>query len=176
MEIIFREKYVNYNQISDVQLMDINDMLIANNMYLELGDKFTNDWAGYCYYYCKSLDEMDRLTISSFAYIITWFMTGNPINVPIYLKSDKYYKNDKIISECLKIYNNLYEKYESEVELCKELFKQIYDFYLTDSKNYLKRTERINILLTYKDLKLFDNISKDSRSDNMKILLDYYYK
>lgn len=177
MDIIFKEKYVNYTQISTVSLMDINDMLINNNIYLELGDNSTNDWAGYSYYYCKELNELDNLAISSFTYIITWFMTGNPINVPIYIKSDKYYKNDKIINECLKIYNDLYEKYEdSEVKLCKKLFKKIYKFYLNNSADFLKRTERMNILLTYKDLELFEKLPSNSNSDKIKYLIDYYYK
>lgn len=172
-DIIFRKKYVNYNQISNVTLMEINDFLISHEVYVALGDDFSNDWAGYCYYFCKSLDKLDDYAISSFTYIITWFMTSNPISFPF--KNNNYYKNEKIMSECLKIYENLISDYDSEVDLCKKLFKEIYGFYLNDVDKYLKKTERMNCILTYKDMLLFEKIPCDSRSDKMKILIDYYY-
>ena len=53
MDIIFKDKYVKYSQISSVTLLEINDFLIENDISLELGDNFCNDWAGYSYFYCK---------------------------------------------------------------------------------------------------------------------------
>ena len=50
MDIIFKEKYVNYNQISDVDLMKIYDVLIENDISLELGDEF-------CLYYYMVYDK-----------------------------------------------------------------------------------------------------------------------
>lgn len=175
MEIIFKDKYVNYNQISDIPLLQINNILIKNDIFLELGDDFTNDWAGYSYYYCKISNNLDEQTISSFVYIITYFMTGNALNINPHFECDKYYKNDAILTECLDIYNNLFNKYSDEVQLCKNLFIQIYEFYVNNCGKYVKRSERMNCLLSYKDMRLFDKIQGESRSDKLKYLLDYYY-
>ena len=168
---------MNYNQIFDVSLMDINDVLIENDTYilLELGDNFNNDWAGFSYWACKQKNELDEEAISSFVYIITWFMTGNPIEINPHFRSDKYYKNDRILNECLKIYNSLLDKCDSEVELCKDLFAGIYQFYVLHHEEYIKSDIRVNCLLTYKEMELFDAIEGDSRSHKLKILLDNYY-
>lgn len=175
MKILFRDNYVNYNQISDISLMEINDVLIEDNIFLELGDGFNNDWAGYSYYYCKSLGELDDKAISSFVYIINWFMTGNPIEVNPHFKSNVFYKNNLIINECLEIYNNILDDYDSEIELCSVLFKEIYKFYLGNYMKYAKKTERINCVLTYHEFELFDKIPSNNRSDKMRILLNSYY-
>ena len=174
--IFFRDNYIEYNQISNVDLMDIYNLLMDNDdVSIELGDKFANDWAGYSYFYCKSLNELDEITITSFAYIISWFMTGNGIDIHTDFKSDYYYKNDKIILECLKIHDNLLDKFDSKIEFCKEFFNRIYTFYLTDSKKYMKLTERINCLVSYKELELLDDIDGDNRSEKIRVLLDNYY-
>lgn len=176
MEIIFREKYVNYNQISNVSLVEINNVLMENDIFLELGDECSNDWAGYSYYYCKSLDELDDKAISSFVYIITWFMTGNPIEINPYVKSNVFYKNNLLINECLDIYNNILNNYDSEIELCKVLFKKIYEFYLNNHKRYVKKTERISCVLTYHEFELFNKVPSHNRSDKMRILLNSYFE
>lgn len=175
MYLIFRDKFVKYNQIDDVELMDINDLLIENNIYLPLGDESSYDWAGYAYYYCKSLNELDNRTISSFVYIITWIMAGEAINVPPYFNSRMYYKNDLILEDCMKLYDSLDELYDSEIELCKYLFKTIYSYYIEHHEKYLKKTERVNGILTYKDMILFEKLPVESRSDKIKLLLDNYY-
>ena len=175
MEIIFREKYVEYNEISDVQLENIEKVLIANNIDIEL-DNSINDWVGFSYYYCKSLDELDEETICSFIYIITWFMTGDAIDINSDFKSEKYYKNDKIINDCLNIYNNFINKYDSEIDLCKNLFEEIYNLYKIHHRRYVKKTERINFVLTYYELKLFESVEGKNRTEKLKNLLDFYNK
>ena len=176
MDIIFRDKYVKYNQISDVSLLEINDFLIKNdNISLELGDNFSNDWAGYSYYYCKNTYGFDDITASAFVYIITWFMTGNAVDIDSTIKCEQYYKLNKIIEYCLNVYNQLYVQYESEIELCKILFERISLLFLKNNDLYLKKTERLNCLLTYKDMELFDKLEGKSRSDKLKYLLNEYY-
>ena len=155
MEIIFRDKYVNYNQIFNISLMEIHDMLIENDISIELGDGFCND--------------------CSFVYIITWFMTSNPIEINPNAKSSRYYKNDKILMECLKIYDDLINKYDSEVDICDKLLKSICHFYVDNHRDYLKKSERMNCLLTFEEMKLFDNIDGNSRSDKLTVLLNNYY-
>ena len=175
MEIVFREKYVDYSKISDVNLMDIHNLLLDDNISIELGDKFANDWAGYSYFYCKSLGKLDKIKIASFVYVISWFMTGDGIDIYSDFKSDYYYKNDKIIIECLKIHDELLDIYDSEVELCRRLFNRIYSFYSKNVEEYVKLTERINCLVSYKELELLDGISGDNRSEKIRILLENYY-
>lgn len=175
MDIVFREEYVNYDEIDDVDLNDIESVLIKNKIPIELGDSSSNDWAGYSYYYCKEKNELDEETISSFVYIITWFMTGNPIEIFPNLTSSIYYKNTDIISHCLKIYNDIVKKYESNISLCEQLFIGIYDFYVQFHDLFKKKSERMNCVLTYSDMKLFNNVEGKSRSDKIKTLLDYYY-
>ena len=176
MEIIFRKKFVKYNQISDVNIVDIHNLLIENGITLELNDEFSNDWAGFSYYYCKSLNELDEKTISSFVYIITWMMTSNAIDIYPNSKSNTFFKNSKIIDECLGIYNELYDKYDSEIDLCKELFDKIYDFYLNNYKKFIKKSERINCVITYQELELLDKVDGNSRNEKLENLLKYYYQ
>lgn len=180
MEIIFRDKYVSYNQIFNISLMEIHDMLIENDISIELGDGFCNDWGGFAYWYissyCKSIGKtIDKETISSFVYIITWFMTSIPIEINPNAKSSRYYKNDKILMECLKIYDDLINKYDSEVDICDKLLKSICHFYIDNHRDYLKKSERMNCLLTFEEMKLFDNIDGNSRSDKLTVLLNNYY-
>ena len=70
-DIVFRDKYVGYNEISDVELKDINNVLLDNNILIDIGDGFICDWAAYSYYYCKLSNVLDEETISSFVYVIT---------------------------------------------------------------------------------------------------------
>lgn len=176
MNLIFEKEYVNYNQITNVDLLDINEILIENDLFLDIGDDFCNDWAGYCFYYCKKQNELDDKTIASFIYIITGIMTGVPIEFYPNFKSETYYKNEKILSYCLELYNNVIKYYNNTIDICKELFERIYLFYVSNHKDYMKRSERINCLLTYNDMKLFDNVEGKSRSDKIKTLLNNYYK
>lgn len=180
MDIIFKNNYVNYNQIFNITLMEIHDLLIENGISLELGDGFCNDWGGFAYWYilkyCDANDkDIDKETISSFVYIITWFMTSNPIEIDPNIKSSRYYKNDKILVECLKIYDALTRKFDSEIDICSKLLKSICDFYINRHEEYLKKSERMNCLLTYKELELFDKIDGKSRSDKLTVLLNNYY-
>ena len=175
MEIIFRDKYVNYNQISDVSLMTIHDILMDNDIDIGIGDNFANDWAGYSYCYCKSLNELDDITIASFVYVISWFMTGDAIDINDSFKSDYYYKNNMIVIACLDILDDVISEFDSEIDICKEFFKRVYSFYLSNHRNYIKLTERVNCLISYKELELLDNIDGDNRSEKIRILLDNYY-
>lgn len=174
--IIFRDSYVNYNQISNVSLMQIHDVLLDNNIMIELGDDFYNDWAGYSYYYCKNLNKLDEKAISSFVYIITWFMTGNPIEINPNFKSSKYFKNDKIISKCLELYDKLCILTTDEVNIASQLVILIHEFYVTNYEKFLKRSERISTILTYKEKELLNMINGESYGDKINNLLIYYYK
>ena len=173
MEIIFREHYVEYNEISEVSINDIKEVLNDNSVSITLGDGFNNDWCAYAYYYCKSLNQFDEETINSFVYIITWFMTGNPIDIT--LKSSEYFKNDLIFNDCLTLYEQILEKSDSPKLICKELFKKIYDFYLNNSEKYIKKSERINCVLTYKELRMLNNIPCKNKTDKIRFLLRNYY-
>lgn len=175
MDIVFRDKYVTYDQISDVSLMEINDVLVENDIYIELDDKSINDWGGYAYYYCKSLHQLDEQTTCSFVYIITWFMTGDAIDINPKIKSNKYYKNSMIMTKCLGIYSFLSKGNYSEIELCKHLFEDIYDFYVYNHEDYIKKSEKINCVLTYKDLELFNKVNGNTYGEIISILLDNYY-
>lgn len=175
MEIIFRDNYVNYDQISNVSLMAINDILTENDIYMELGDNFTNDWGGYAYYYCKSLNQLDEQTICSFVYLITWFMTGDAIDINPKIKSNKYYKNSMIMTKCLGLYSFLSKENYSEIELCKHLFEDIYEFYVYNHEEYIKKSEHMNTVLTYKDMKMFKKINGKTNAEIIHILLENYY-
>lgn len=175
MDIIFREKYVKYNQMYNVTLLEINDYLIKNDISIELGDDFCNDWAGYSYYYGKKISEFDEITTNAFVYVITWFMTGNAIEINQNIKCSQYYKIDKIIKDCLDRYNQYSLDYDSEIDLCKLMFVDINLLFSQNSELYLKRTERLNCVLNYKDMELFNNIKGESISDKLKVLLDNYY-
>lgn len=173
MDIIFKDKYVKYSQISSVTLLEINDFLIENDISLELGDNFCNDWAGYSYFCCKK-NDFDDISASAFVYIITWFMTANAIEILSDIKCEQYYKINKIIEDCLEIYNVLVLDYNDEESLCESLFIKIYLLFLNDYERYIKRTERMNCLLSYKDKEKFDKVNGKSRSDKLKYLLDNY--
>ena len=172
---IFQNEYINFNQISDVSLLDINSILLENGIELDLNDKFCNDWAGYSYYYCKTLNELDAKQISSFIYIITWFMTNNPIEINPNFKSEDYYKNDRIIVKCLNIYNHLIEEDISDIDLCKKLFNKIYAFYLNIPEEFVKKSERINFVLSYHEMELFERVEGKNRSDKLRNLLNNYF-
>ena len=176
MENIFRENYVNYDEISNVDLMDIHNILLDNDIVsIKLGDKFANDWAGYSYYYCKTKGELDDKCIASFVYVMSWIMTGDAIDIYSDFKSDYYYKNDKILIECMKILDSIFEDYDSIIHLCEKFFERVYSFYLDNVDDFIKLTEQINCLVSYRELELLDNIKGKSRSEKIRILLDNYY-
>ena len=177
MGIVFRENYVNFNQISDVTLLDINDVLVKNDIFIDLGDDSSNDWAGYSYWLCKYYNNSDEKLISSFVYVVTWFMTGNPIDINPNFKSNDYYKNDRIIDECLIIYNKLVDSYDDlKVEdLCESLIERIYNFYVNNYMKFIRKTERFNCVITYKDMELLDNVKGNNRTEKLLNLLHNNY-
>ena len=102
-------------------------------------------------------------------------MCGDGFNINPNIKSDKYYINDRIIDECLKIYNHSISLFASEVSFCHELFLSIYNFYVEHHEEYIRKSERISCLLTYKDMKLLDMVGGENRSEKIRNLLHYYY-
>lgn len=173
MNIDFRDKYVDYNEICDVTLLQIHDVLLKDdNISLELGDDASN-WAGYLYYLCKQHNKLDDKAIASFVNVITWIMTG--VNVDIFdnFESDKYYKNDKILVECSKIYYKLVNENESVIDLCKKLVNETYNWYEKNHEDFIRKTERISCILSYKEMELFNKIEGESYGDKLVYLLNH---
>ena len=129
------------------------------------------DWKTFSYEYGIN-NGLNELEARSFSDMISYFI-GNGPAVPL---ENKYYKIQKLQFDILAIMPDIKAAYEDERDQVKLLFNYIFIIYNEKIYDYMKKSERLEIRLTMKQLQDFNSVPGKSKADKLEALLTHYYK
>ena len=129
------------------------------------------DWKTFAYEYGTN-HGLNELEARSFSDVISYFI-GNGPAVPL---ENKYYKIQKLQFDILAIMPDIKAAYEDERDQVKLLFNYIFIIYNEKIYDYMKKSERLEIRLTMKQLQDFNSVPGKSKADKLEALLTHYYK
>ena len=129
------------------------------------------DWKTFSYEYGTN-HGLNELEARSFSDMISYFI-GNGPAVPL---ENKYYKIQKLQFDILAIMPDIKAAYEDERDQVKLLFNYIFIIYNEKIYDYMKKSERLEIRLTMKQLQDFNSVPGKSKADKLEALLTHYYK
>ena len=129
------------------------------------------DWKTFAYEYGTN-HGLNELEARSFSDVISYFI-GNGPAVPL---ENKYYKIQKLQFDILAIMPDIKAAYEDERDQVKLLFNYIFIIYNEKIYDYMKKSERLEIRLTMKQLQDFNSVPGKSKADKLENLLTNYYK
>ena len=127
------------------------------------------DWKQFSYEYGIN-NGLNQLEAENFSDMISYFIADGP-TVPL---ENKYYKIQKIQFDILDAVRDIKEL-EDEKEQVKTLFDYIFIMYHEKIYQYMKKSERLEIRLTIKQLKDFKSVPGKSLTDKLETLLCEYY-
>ena len=145
--------------------------MIFNKIWpCDIQETKTKDWKTFAYDY--GIDNgLNMLEAESFSDMISYFI-GNGPAVPL---ENRYYKIQKIQFDILDALPDIKEL-EDEEDQVKTLFDFIFIMYHEKIYRYMKKSERLEIRLTRKQLEDFKSVPGKSLTDKLETLLCEYYK
>jgi len=129
------------------------------------------DWKTFSYEYGIN-NGLNELEARSFSDMISYFI-GNGPAVPI---ENKYYKIQKLQFDIMDAIPDIKAAYLDEREQAKTLFDYIFIIYNKKIYQYMKKSERLEIRLTMKQLQDFSSVPGKTKADKLENLLGHYYK
>ena len=129
------------------------------------------DWKTFSYNY--GIDNgLNESEAESFSEMI-WYFIGNGPAVSL---DNIYYKIQKIQFDILEAVPDIRAAYEDEKDQVKTLFDFIFIIYNEKIYQYMKKSERLEIRLTRKQLEDFNSVPGKNQADKLETLLINYYK
>ena len=129
------------------------------------------DWKTFSYEYGTN-HGLNELEARSFSDMISYFI-GNGPAVPL---ENKYYKIQKLQFDILDAASDIKLAFENEKDQVQTLFDYIFIIYTEKIYDYMKKSERLEIRLTMKQLQDFNSVPGKSKADKLETLLTNYYK
>ena len=129
------------------------------------------DWKQFSYEYAinHGLNEMEA---RSFADMITYFIANGPA-VPL---ENKYYKIQKLQFDIMDAIPDIKAAYDDEKDQVKTLFDYVFIIYNEKIYQYMKKSERLQIRMTLKQLQDFNSVPGKTSADKMETLLENFFK
>ena len=129
------------------------------------------DWKTFSYEYGIN-NGLNELEAANFSEMISYFI-GNGPAVEL---ENIYYKIQKIQFDILEAVPDIRAAYDDEKDQVKTLFDFIFIIYDEKIYQYMKKSERLEIRLTRKQLEDFNSVPGKSQADKLETLLINYYK
>lgn len=129
------------------------------------------DWKQFSYEYGIN-NGLNHFEAESFSDMISYFI-GNGPAVPL---ENKYYKIQKLQFDIMDAVPDIKAGYPGEKDQVKLLFDYIFIIYNEKIYQYMKKSERLEIRLTMKQLQDFNSVPGKSKADKLEALLSHYYK
>lgn len=131
-------------------------------------NNLTNKWFVFGVNYGLE-NGLDTITANSFSFILTKIYTDITINTG----TEKYFDENGILSFIDELYYE-YDLDKPEEENAKLLFFDIFDIYENLIEHYSKKTERLQMRVSFNMLQKFMNVDGDRKVDKLQTLLDVY--
>ena len=163
----FWENEYNYKIIDDtVSEKELQEFLRENEICLDIVDNSTA-WAAFAQYYGRK-NGFNPIHSSSFAYIVSLFMTGMGISA----STEAYIKEETLELNLVDYYNQLQSEDSSETEKVIKMFNHIFKVYSEDISEYEYSTERLSFKLTPSEMKKFQSLEGKNNKEKFKTLLN----
>ena len=131
-----------------------------------------NDWKHFSLEYGIN-NGLNQSEAESFSEMINYFIADGPA-VP---KDNINYKIQKLQFDILAAMPDIKAAFEDdEIYQVKTLFDFIFIIYNEKIYQYMKKSERLEIRLTRKQLEDFNSVPGKSKADKLETLLENYYK
>lgn len=167
--MFFEEKFT-YKIIEDVPAETLQEFCNENDINMQLGIMDNMDWAIFSQYY-GSNNGLNFIESVSFAYMVSMFMTGLGVSA----STEMYLKEEEIEYNILDALNDIKVQFDDELEQARALFDYIFILYNEKISPYWRKTERMNLRVSIKQLEDFNSVPGNSKSDKLQTLLDNYY-
>lgn len=145
---------------------ELQRFLYENDIGLQIVDNSTR-WCAYAQYYGKN-HGFDMVHATSFAYMISLFMTGMGISA----STEMYIKEETLELDLVDKLNEIKSKPVSEEEQVKLMFNTIFDVYSNHISDYEYAKERLSFKLTPTEMKKFQTIPGENNKEKFKNLLN----
>lgn len=168
--IMFFSKQYNIDLIdSDIEDEFLTDMASIFHLPTDMNN-LTNKW--YVFGMNYGLENgLDTITANSFAFILTKIYTDMSINAG----TDDYFDENRIMNFIYDMYHE-YDTGKPEEENAKLLFFDVFDIYDSRIEKYSKKTERLQMRVSYNMLQKFMSVDGDHKVDKLQTLLECYDK
>ena len=166
----FWKNEYNYKIIDDtVSEKELQEFLRKNYISMDIVDNSTT-WAAFAQYYGRK-NGFNPIHSSSFAYIVSLFMTGMGISA----STEAYIKEETLELNLVDYYNQLQSEDSSETEKVIKMFNHIFKVYSEDISEYEYSTERLSFKLTPSEMKKFQSLEGKNNKEKFKTLLNMIY-
>ena len=167
---MFWKNEYNYKIIDDtVSEKELQEFLRKNYISMDIVDNSTT-WAAFAQYYGRK-NGFNPIHSSSFAYIVSLFMTGMGISA----STEAYIKEETLELNLVDYYNQLQSEDSSETEKVIKMFNHIFKVYSEDISEYEYSTERLSFKLTPSEMKKFQSLEGKNNKEKFKTLLNMIY-
>lgn len=124
-------------------------------------------WCAFAQYYAHE-NGFDIVHATSFAYIVSLFMTGMGISAG----TEMYIKEETLEYDLIDKLNEIKSEISNEDEQVKTMFNTIFNVYSNDISNYEYATERLSFKLTPTEMKKFQSVTGENNKEKFKKLLN----
>lgn len=144
---------------------ELQKFLKENDIGLQIVDNSTR-WCAYAQYYAHK-EGFDMIHATSFAYMVSLFMTGMGISA----STEMYIKEETLELDLIDKLNEIKSTEASEEEQVKKMFNTIFEVYSNSISDYEYSSERLSFKLTPTEMKQFQSIPGENNKEKFKNLL-----
>lgn len=145
---------------------ELQQFLQENGISFEIIDDSTR-WCAFAQYYANQ-HGFDIVKATSFAYIVSLFMTGMGISA----STEMYFKEEQLEYDLIDYMNQIKSEISEEAEQVKKMFNHIFETYDKNISDYEYSTERLSFKLTPSEMEKFQSIPGKNNKEKFKKLLD----
>ena len=145
---------------------ELQKFLKETGIGLEIVDNSTR-WCAFAQYYAHQ-QGFDMIHATSFAYMVSLFMTGMGISA----STEMYIKEESLELDLVDRLNEIKSEISNEDEQVKTMFNTIFDIYNEHISDYEYATERLSFKLTPTEMMKFQSIPGENNKEKFKKLLE----
>ena len=145
---------------------ELQKFLKENDIGLEIVDNSTR-WCAYAQYYAHQ-EGFDMVHATSFAYMVSLFMTGMGISA----STEMYIKEETLELDLVDKLNEIKSENKEEKLQVKSMFRHIFWTYRDKISDYEYSSERLSFKLTPTEMKQFQSIPGENNKEKFKNLLN----
>ena len=145
---------------------ELQEFVKENELGFKIVDNSTR-WCAFAQYYAHE-HEFDVVKATSFAYMISLFMSGMGISAG----TEMYFKEEQLEYDLIDYMNEIKSKISNESEQVQNMFNHIFEVYSNHISDYEYATERLSFKLTPSEMEKFQSIEGKNNKEKFKKLLE----
>lgn len=159
----YNYKIIDKNTTDEI----LSEFLKETGITVDIVDNSTR-WCAFAQYYAHQ-KGFDIIKSTSFAYMISLFMTGMGISA----STEMYFKEEQLEYDLIDYLNKLKSTFpDDEEKQIKCMFIQIFKIYNEEISRYEYATERLSFKLTRSQMEKFQSLPGDNNKEKFKLMLN----